>query len=251
MSDAPRASPVRRFLMLRVVPGLALALLRGLDLTWRYRETGTENLRAALAHPDPTILGFLHGRTFTLLRHLTRPGRGRWVSMCSKSLDGEAMARIEERLGLDVVRGSSGRGGLEAIQEMIRRVRRTPGFGAALAVDGSRGPRGRVQGGVVRLARWTGGRILPVTASARPAWIFERAWDRTLLPWPFARVHVVYGEPIEVPSDLNAATAERLRRRVEAALEDLQARADAKSGFGDPRGIFDAAEGPPDRAVAG
>jgi lysophospholipid acyltransferase (LPLAT)-like uncharacterized protein len=236
MSDTPPPRPLKRFLMLRVVPPLAHGLLRLLDWTWRYRETGGERLEAALADPRPTIVAFLHGRTFTLLRHFTRPGR-RWVSMCSKSLDGEAMARIEERLGLDVVRGSSGRDGLQAVQEMIRRVRRAPGTGAALAVDGSRGPRGRVQGGIVRLARWTGGTILPITASARPAWIFHRAWDRTLLPLPFARVEVAYGAPIEVPGDLDAAGAETLRRLVEERLVALQGQADAASGFADPQGI--------------
>lgn len=229
--------------MLHLVPFVALAVLRALDRTWRYHETGGEHLAAALAGPRPTIAAFLHGRTFLLMRRLTRPGRGRWVSMCSKSLDGEAMARIEERLGLDVVRGSSGRDGLQAVQEMIRRVRRTPGCGAALAVDGSRGPRGRVQGGIVRLARWTGGVILPLTASARPAWIFRRAWDRTLLPMPFARVEIVYGAPIEVPAQLDAAGAETLRSRLEASLVELQARADAASGCADPRGVFD--PGPP------
>ncbi|MCZ6508228.1 MAG: lysophospholipid acyltransferase family protein [Acidobacteria bacterium] len=226
-------SPWRRWLMLSVVPTLALGCIRLLAWTWRYREWDRQRFDAALADERPTIMAFLHGRTFVLLRHMTRPGNGAWVSMCSKSLDGEAMARIEERLGLDVVRGSSGRDGLQAMQEIIRRVRRTPATGASLAVDGSRGPRGHVQGGIVRLARWTGGCILPITAAARPAWIFRRAWDRTLLPLPFARVDVVYGETIEVPSRLDAAGAESLRARLEESLVALQAKADEASGLAD------------------
>jgi len=223
----------RRLWMLGIVPPLALALIRTLSWTWRRRETGRERFDRALADRRPVILAFLHGRTFALLRHMTRAGNGRWISMCSKSLDGEAMARIEERLGLDVVRGSSGRDGLPAIQEMIRRVRSSSASGAALAVDGSRGPRGRVQGGVVRLARWTGGRILPLTAAASPAWIFRRAWDRTLLPRPFARVDIVYGEPIDVPAELTAVDAEKLAIVVEERLVELQRHADELSGFGD------------------
>lgn len=219
--------------MLTVVPALTLGLIRALDRSWRYRETDRHHFDAALADSRPTILAFLHGRTFTLLRHMCRPRNGRWLSMCSKSLDGEAMARIEERLGLEVVRGSSGRDGLEAVQEMIRRVRRQPGLGAALAIDGSRGPRGQVQGGVIRLARWTGGKVLPITAAARPAKIFQRAWDRTLLPLPFARVEIVYGEPLEVPKKLNAHHAEELRRQLEQQMIALQHQADALAGFAD------------------
>ncbi len=83
------------------------------------------------------------------------------------------------------------------------------------------------------MARWTGGTILPITASASRAWIFRRAWDRTLLPWPFARVDVVFGEPIEVPSRLNAVAAEQIRVEVEESLVRLQRTADELAGFGD------------------
>ncbi len=219
--------------MLMVLPTIILCLIRLLNRTWRIRETGREHLDTALAAPEPAIVAFFHGRTFVLLRHMTRKSNGKWVSMCSKSLDGEAMARVEKSLGLDVVRGSSGKDGLEAVQEMIQRIRNTAGYGAGLAVDGSRGPRGHAQGGIVRMARWTGGRILPVTASASSAWIFRRAWDRTLLPYPFARVEIAYGKPIEVPSKLNADQAESIRVQVEENLLSLQRTVDDLAGFTD------------------
>jgi lysophospholipid acyltransferase (LPLAT)-like uncharacterized protein len=233
MSTNPRIRAWRRFCNTGVVAPFAYGLLRLLDRTWRYRETGREHLDRALADPHPTIVACLHGRVFALLCHAARVSQRPWISMCSKSVDGDVMARIEERLGLDVVRGSSGRDGLEAIQEMVRRLRRVPASGAVLAIDGSRGPRGRVQGGIVRLARWTGGSILPITAAARPAWIFRRAWDRTLLPKPFARVEIAYGESLAVPRRLDAAAAAALGLELEERLVALQAAADAKCNFGD------------------
>ncbi len=181
MSPTAKPRPIKRFFMLKVYPTLALGLIRILNWTWRIQETGRAHLDAAVSSPEPAIAAFLHGHFRAHPPHDPNAGR-KWVSMCSKSLDGEAMAQLEERLGLEVVRGSSGRDGLEAIQEMIELVRSKPGHGAALAIDGSRGPRGHVQGGIVRMARWTGGRILPITASASPAWIFRSAWDRTMLP---------------------------------------------------------------------
>ncbi len=224
---------MKRLLMRVVVPEVALALIRLLDASWRYRETDRRHLVAALGSGKPVIGAFLHGRIFLLLRHMSRRRNGRWLSMCSKSLDGDAMARVEERLGFEVVRGSSGGGGLQAVVDMIDRVQASPGLGACLAVDGSRGPRGRVQGGVVALARRSGGLILPVTASARPAHIFRRAWDRTLLPLPFARVDVVYGEPFEVPARMRAAQLKEWCVDLEDRMVALQARADELSGAGD------------------
>ena len=191
----------------------AYGLIRTLAATWRVREERREIFERCLASERPTILGFHHGRTFALLPLMSRPGNGRWMSMCSKSRDGDAMAWVEERFGLEVIRGSSGSGGLEAIVDMIRYVRANPGVGASLAVDGSRGPRGVAKGGVVALAQRTGGTILPVAAAARPGHTFERAWDRTLLPLPFARVQIVYGEPLEVAKRLDSEAFESLRQQ--------------------------------------
>lgn len=239
--DPSRHSLAKRVLMRHLVPALALFLVRTLDLTWRYRLLHRERLQACLDAEEPVVAAFLHGRTFALLRHMSRPKNGRWQSMCSKSLDGDAMTKVEEGLGLTVVRGSSGTDGLEAIVEMIRNGRRDPGLGSCLAVDGSRGPRGRVQGGIVALAVRCGGAILPVTASAKPAHIFRSAWDRTLLPLPFARVVIAFGEPIEVPKRPNAEETETIRAELEVRLERLQAEADEVSGQSDPAGIYDQA----------
>ena len=233
MPTYPHASPAKRFLMLHVVPALVLCLIRLLKSTWRIQETGRDYLDRSISSPNPAIMAFFHGRTFPLMSHMTGKSNGKWVSMCSKSLDGEAMARVEEKLGIEVVRGSSGRDGLEAIQEMIRRVRSSSEHGACLAVDGSRGPRGHVQGGIIRMARWTGGSIVPITAAAKSAWIFQRAWDRTLLPRPFAKVVIAYGEPIEVPKKLDAARTEAIRSLIEKRLLHLQREADLLAGATD------------------
>ncbi len=237
MSQPHGAGPLKRALMRVVVPEVALALIRSLDASWRYRETDRHHLLAALDSGRPVIGAFLHGRIFLLLRFMSRRRNGRWLSMCSQSLDGDAMARVEQRLGFEVVRGSSGSGGLQALVDMIERVHSSPGLGACLAVDGSRGPRGRVQGGIVALAQRTGGLILPVTASARPAHIFRRAWDRTLLPLPFARVEVIYGEPFAVPARMKAAELKRWCTELESRMVALQARADQLSGSADEAGV--------------
>lgn len=232
----------KRFALLKLAPAITVCLVRLLYATWRIRETGREHLDAAISAKEPAIAAFFHGRTFVLLRHMTLKSNGKWVSMCSKSLDGEAMAKVEESLGLVVVRGSSGRDGLEAVQEMIKLVRTTPGYGAGLAVDGSRGPRCRVQGGIVRMARWTGGRILPITASSNSAWVFRRIWDRTLFPYPFAKVQIAYGKPIDVPSRLNGRELEAKRLEVEEQLIGLQVLADGLTGFSDDEPMREAGE---------
>lgn len=226
------AGRLKRFFARLILPDLALGVLALLRATWRIRETGREHFDQAFAAGRPPAIAFLHGRSVMLLLTI-RLGGHRFISMSSKSLDGDAIARIEQRLGFQVVRGSSGRDGLQAIIEMIRRVRAQPEMGSCLAVDGSRGPRGRVQGGIISLAQRTSGLILPVTVSARPAWIFRKAWDRHMLALPFARVEVVYGVGLEVPPRLRTPEFNRLCLDLEERLVALQATADTRSGFSD------------------
>jgi lysophospholipid acyltransferase (LPLAT)-like uncharacterized protein len=143
------------------------------------------------------------------------------------------MARVEEGLGYKVARGSSGGGGARALVAMIKTVKEEPGWSSCLAVDGSRGPRGIAQPGIITLAQKTGGLLMPCAASARPCFVYRWSWDRTVLPWPFARVHVVFGTPIEVPARLDEEQTERIRLRLEREMLALHAEADALSGFRD------------------
>ena len=144
------------------------------------------------------------------------------VTMASRSKDGDLIAGWLERNGYSVVRGSSSRGGSQALREMVRRVR--GGRAAALTVDGPTGPPRVVQPGIVQLARLTGGWILPITfSSARPR--FLASWDRYLLPRPFSRNAVVYGEPFPVPGDVSP---ERAVEQIAAALDDVTREADRR-----------------------
>lgn len=223
--------------MLHVVPYLALCVIRLLAWSWRFQEVQGHILQTALAGDRPLVGAFFHGRLFMVLYFMSRPHRGRWMAMCSQSLDGEAMTKVEKALGYEVVRGSSNNGGFEALVEMIRRVRKDPTLGSCLAVDGSTGPRGVAKSGAISLAQRTGGAILPVAASAKPALVLRKSWDRTAIPLPFARVYVVYGELIEVPPKLRPAEVEALRSRLEQSLRALQQEADSLSGFSDPEAL--------------
>jgi len=229
----PKRKRFRAWMMRAVLPPLATALYRLLGATWRYREVRKEIMTDALAAGRPVVAAFFHARTFQLLHYNSRPEHGRFVLMCSQSRDGELMARVEEGLGYKVVRGSSGGGGARALVGMIKTVKEEPGWSSCLAVDGSRGPRGIAQAGIITLAQKTGGVLMPCAASSSWSWIYRWSWDRTVIPWPFARVHVVFGQPLDVPADLDAEGVERIRSRLERSLLELHAEADRLSGFRD------------------
>ncbi len=222
------ASWARRFLIASAVLVLTW-VLRLLYMTLRPLEQPPPCVQHAWNADTPLILVFWHGR---MLYMLPRYHRQRFTMLVSQSKDGEFASRVLQRFGVDVTRGSSHRGGTQALRAMVRKIRH--GYHAALTPDGPRGPRYTVQSGVVAVARQTGAAILPVTYSAQ--WkIILRSWDAFLLPLPFSRVVLCYGAPISVPASASPALMQAKRLEVETSLQHITTLADSLSAAHQPR----------------
>ena len=166
------------------------------------------------------IYAFWHGRQFLLLHAYRHTGT---VLPSSESRDGEIQAMILKRFGYGVVRGSSKRKGAQALLGLVENLR--SGKNIALAVDGPRGPLYEVKPGVAYLAGKLDKPIVPVITSAKRFWILSRIWDNYLLPVPFTRAIVMFGEPIMV-SGTSEDILESKREELQAALNRLMADAD-------------------------
>lgn len=191
---------------------LAANLIRGLRATVRLRFHGDERIREWERTGTRFILAFWH-RHLLLMPYAYRGTR---ISvLVSQSRDGELIARTVARLGIDSSRGSSSRGGIAGMRSLLRKA--AEGWDIAFTPDGPRGPLREVQPGVILAAAATGLPIQPVAIAASRAKLL-RSWDRFLVPLPFSKVHIVYGEPLTVErrGDLEQASAE-LKRRLEGA----------------------------------
>lgn len=205
-----------------LLAALGALLIRALGATLRLRTVYPQG--DLLAGRTP-LFAFWHGRQLPLL--CWDIPRGTTV-LVSHSRDGALQAQVLSRLGLVPERGSSRRGGVGGLLALARRVR--DGSPAAFAVDGGRGPLHSVHEGVLMLARVTGQPVVPLGASVRHRKVFERAWDRYLLPWPFSRAAVVVGEPLEVPARADRATLRALAEELGRRIHEVTAAADAACG---------------------
>ncbi len=124
-------------LLARLV-GAALAFLRA---TLRVRVLHGEHYEQLREKRVPILFALWHGR---MLLPIQRHRHQRIVTMASQSKDGEIIASWLARNGYIVVRGSTTRGGSQALREMVRHVR--SGRHAALTVDGPKGPARVVRG---------------------------------------------------------------------------------------------------------
>ena len=160
-----------------------------------------------VAHPGldrvgdrPWVLAFWHGTQWPLLAWRRRR---RTVVLVSLSRDGSMQARALALQGLHVVRGSSSRGGARGLAAVVRIMRRD-GADAAFAVDGPRGPRGVVKGGAIVAARAAGAVLVPAAGVVHRGIVLGRAWDRFAIAWPFTRVDVALGDPVDPRTAVDA-----------------------------------------------
>jgi lysophospholipid acyltransferase (LPLAT)-like uncharacterized protein len=166
----------------------------------------------------PWVLVFFHGTQVPLLSWRRRR---RTAVLVSFSRDGELQTRVMSRAGMHVVRGSSSRGGARGLVSIVRALR-GGGLDAAFAVDGPRGPYGHVHPGAAACARRAEGVLVPIGSAASPAKVLARAWDRMVLPWPFARAVVVVGPalPYDAPEEAIALAIEGANARARLALDE-------------------------------
>jgi len=175
------------------------------------RETFRKNGRGYL-------FSFLHAHQLGLILG-SEKGTG---AMVSRSKDGELIVPLLLASGCIPVRGSKRshlkeRGGREAIHTLTEHVQR--GKPAAIAVDGPRGPRGKVHKGIASLSQQTGAPVLNLVAVSRRKITLSRAWDRMQIPLPFTVIDGYFAEPIH---PIDGERLETYRQRIEASLHALE-----------------------------
>ncbi len=151
---------VVNWLKLKVAPPLGAAVLRLLGRSIRVERRGDEVMERYYHAGRSMIFAFWHSRQ--LMMPFAYRGREIHV-LISRHRDGEIIARIIARFGLRAVRGSTTRGAVPALRELIRVGR--SGVDLCVTPDGPKGPAQVAQAGVIELAKATGLPIVPVTFS--------------------------------------------------------------------------------------
>ena len=190
----------------------ASLLVRFIGWTSRLREYPGQFSKIHRDNSQPFIAVFWHSRIlFSSWYFKTYP----ICAMISRHSDGELAVDTIRRMGMSSVRGSTTSGGSEAFRQLIKMIKK--GSNAAITPDGPRGPARQLQEGVILLGQVSQRPIIPVSFSSRHA-LRLKSWDRFLVPLPFSRASMVFGEPIMIPRKLDAAAREDYRVMVEKEL---------------------------------
>jgi len=202
-------------LLIRLAAGAFFTLIKLIGKTVKFETVGAENLEAVEKSEKIPIYTVWHDRIFLGTYYLKNR---RIVVITSQSFDGEYIARFLTRFGFGNVRGSSTRGGIGALVEMIRLMKQ--GLATAFTIDGPRGPRYVAKPGACLLAKKTGNPILPFSVEAEKYWTIG-SWDKLQIPKPFTRVRFYYAAPIYVERDTSDEEIEKKREELQVSLDNL------------------------------
>lgn len=206
----------RKFLYRYILPYGGLLVVNLISFTCRLRIIHPENETETVARTGSIIYASWHQRFFPGITFFSR--RKPIAIMISQSRDGDFVSRVVEILGWRPVRGSSSHGGPEALRELKELAR--SGYRIGHIVDGPKGPFGKVKPGMLRIAQAANLPIVPTITSAEKRWVFN-SWDKFMVPKPFSRVIIAFGEPIDVPPDLDEAEFEARTRLIEEKMAAL------------------------------
>jgi lysophospholipid acyltransferase (LPLAT)-like uncharacterized protein len=140
------------------------------------------------------------------------------AAITSQHQDGTYLASVLDLMGVTPIRGSSSKGGIEALRKAMtvaeeRHIVVTP--------DGPRGPRHVLKDGIVFLSSKTRNPIVPLSFECSRYWRVKGKWTDLVIPKPFSKLTVIYGEPIEVPKRLRRDSMIEYTQIVQAGMDFL------------------------------
>lgn len=172
---------------------LAASYLRLVYGTTRWQDQGFENIQPYWNENRPMIAVFWHNRL--LLPPLGWRSKIPFYMLISGHADGRIIAKTIAHFALNTIAGSKSSGGSAALKGLLNVLKK--GGSVGLTPDGPRGPRFEVSEGVIHIARLSKCDILPITCGVSRRKILG-SWDRFLVPFPFSKGVVKWGEPFKV-----------------------------------------------------
>ncbi|MCL4715952.1 MAG: lysophospholipid acyltransferase family protein [Hyphomonadaceae bacterium] len=223
---------VVQYLIGRAIGGYMLLV----GATTRWTRVNREAVEPFWRPDGGKLIGCIwHGR-FALVHKMWSFKRGvpKAKMLISQSREGGIVAHTSRTVGAEVIRGSAAKGekrkgGVEAMRAMARHI--DGGGVICMTPDGPRGPRMRVKRGPIQLAKLAGAPLLAVTWATSNRIVFHKSWDRFILPLPFGRGALVWGDPIPPPPmDASDEQIEAARLRLENEMNRIAAEADRIAG---------------------
>lgn len=135
--------------------------------------------------------------------------------LASPHNDGRIISNVMKLFKFRIIPGSTNKNSILAVKEIMRILRK--GENVIITPDGPRGPRHKISGNLLPIAKKMNSTIIPFAAKASN-YFHLNSWDKLIFPKPFGNIDVYFGKPIECNSK-NILSNEEL----EKILNELEA----------------------------
>lgn len=186
--------------------------------TCRKKCTGEEKAENHKNTGKPIIYIFWHRHIFYNIFKFKGTNARPLISF---STDGEIVSQIAEEFGMNPVRGSSSKGGARAFLNMVNAIK-SENSEIMITADGPKGPAREIKDGTIHIARKTGAALIPVSWYASRVKIFEKSWDKFMIPLPFGKIHFYYGDPVRVPPEISKDEYPKYKKTLKTRLDNLE-----------------------------
>ena len=139
----------------------------------------------------------------------------------SSHSDGMVTSVAFKYLGMNVILGSSKKGGMQAFRKMVKCIKL--GESIAITPDGPKGPKEKVKEGIIKLAQITDTSIIPLVWATNKFKLIN-SWDGFVIPYPFSKGVYSFGKPINVKKKINEEELEFVRQNLENEIKRLAQR---------------------------
>lgn len=191
----------------KLIPPLAYYMMKFTNISLRLTVEGWEKPSQLLEEKKSLIFSSWHGKSWVPAYFLRDLGI---YALASMSRDGSYMAEVLHNLGWRTVRGSSSRGASRSVLSLYKKLKK--GESTALTPDGPTGPIYEIKPGIIFLQQKAGSLIVPIGVDA--AWKKNfNSWDNYLLPLPFSKTALVFGEPFQFNEDLEMEAKQEILKK--------------------------------------
>ena len=136
----------------------------------------------------------------------------------SSHSDGMVTSLAFKYLGMNVILGSSKKGGMQAFRKMVKCIKL--GESVAITPDGPKGPKEKVKEGIIKLAQITETSIIPLVWTTNKFKLIN-SWDNFVIPYPFSKGVYSFGKPIYIKKQINEYELETARQNLENEIKRL------------------------------
>lgn len=216
--------------MIHFISYLAIFVLRIILFTCRVQYINKKYIDEFLLGDKKVVVSVWHRCSiyFLFIYGFLHP-----MALFSSSKDGDLLADFAKKLGFIPARGSSTRGGKQGSDQMVEFLH-TGGRFVTTTADGPLGPALKAKPGLVRVAQKSGVHLMPVTWSANRVWMFERAWDKMIIPKPFSRIIIHASEPYLIPREAKDEEFDKYVKKMERTLNVMTREVDLMVDHHDP-----------------